>query len=33
MVTTLPHAVGDELIVQISGVLKRLSRDEDLVAR
>lgn len=30
---TAGHAVGDELIVQISGVLKRLSRDEDLVAR
>ncbi|MBI5462994.1 MAG: EAL domain-containing protein, partial [Gammaproteobacteria bacterium] len=30
---TAGHAVGDKLIVQISGVLKRLSRDEDLVAR
>lgn len=30
---TAGHAVGDELIVQIAGVLKRLSRHEDLVAR
>ncbi|MFP5506480.1 MAG: putative bifunctional diguanylate cyclase/phosphodiesterase [Gammaproteobacteria bacterium] len=30
---TAGHAVGDELIVQIAGVLKRLSRNEDLVAR
>lgn len=30
---TAGHAVGDELIVQIAGLLKRLSRNEDLVAR
>lgn len=30
---TAGHAVGDDLIVQIAGVLKRLSRNEDLVAR
>ena len=30
---TAGHAVGDDLIVQIAGVLKRLSRTEDLVAR
>lgn len=30
---TAGHAVGDELIVQIAGVLKRMSRNEDLVAR
>ncbi|WP_297527945.1 putative bifunctional diguanylate cyclase/phosphodiesterase [Thiohalobacter sp.] len=27
------HAVGDEIIVQVAGVLNRLSRKEDLVAR
>ncbi len=30
---TAGHAVGDELIVQVSCLLRRLSRDEDLVAR
>ncbi|MBU1190915.1 MAG: EAL domain-containing protein [Gammaproteobacteria bacterium] len=30
---TAGHAVGDDLIVTISGLLKRMSRDEDLVAR
>jgi diguanylate cyclase (GGDEF)-like protein/PAS domain S-box-containing protein len=30
---TAGHAVGDDLIVQIAGVLKRLARNEDLVAR
>ncbi|MFA7388614.1 MAG: bifunctional diguanylate cyclase/phosphodiesterase, partial [Thiohalobacteraceae bacterium] len=30
---TAGHAMGDDLIVQIAGVLKRFSRAEDLVAR
>lgn len=30
---TAGHSVGDELIVQIAGALRRLSRNEDLVAR
>lgn len=30
---TAGHAVGDDLIVQAAGVLRRLSRNEDLVAR
>ncbi|MCA1804321.1 MAG: EAL domain-containing protein [Xanthomonadaceae bacterium] len=30
---TSGHFAGDEMIVQVAGLLKRLSRDEDLIAR